>query len=311
MVGYGYGKVILFGEHFVVYNLLGIAGGIDNKTVAVAEASNEPGLHVVDNRPAAPGYKEKKAEHFKESLEYIKKAMPQVDWATKGVKITLGGDLVAASGVGASAASCAAIARAVDELFGLGLDDDAINDIAYEGEKGYHGNPSGLDNTCSTYGTLITFRRDPAGNQISKLELDEKVEMVMANTGVAADTKAVVAGVRERKDREPEKYEQVFEDYESVVEEALGALKAADWKRVGELMDRNQELLRAIEVSHPKLEELIQTAKSAGAYGAKITGGGAGGYMVALTPGKELQEKVASALKDKVDIVLKVSVGGK
>jgi len=303
--------VILFGEHFVVYNLLGIAGGIDNKTVAVAEASNEPGLHVVDNRPAAPGYKEKKAEHFKESLEYIKKAMPQVDWATKGVKITLGGDLVAASGVGASAASCAAIARAVDELFGLGLDDDAINDIAYEGEKGYHGNPSGLDNTCSTYGTLITFRRDPAGNQISKLELDEKVEMVMANTGVAADTKAVVAGVRERKDREPEKYEQVFEDYESVVEEALGALKAADWKRVGELMDRNQELLRAIEVSHPKLEELIQTAKSAGAYGAKITGGGAGGYMVALTPGKELQEKVASALKDKVDIVLKVSVGGK
>lgn len=303
--------MILFGEHFVVYNLLGIAGGIDNKTVAVAEASNEPGLHVVDNRPAAPGYKEKKAEHFKESLEYIKKAMPQVDWATKGVKITLGGDLVAASGVGASAASCAAIARAVDELFGLGLDDDAINDIAYEGEKGYHGNPSGLDNTCSTYGTLITFRRDPAGNQISKLELDEKVEMVMANTGVAADTKAVVAGVRERKDREPEKYEQVFEDYESVVEEALGALKAADWKRVGELMDRNQELLRAIEVSHPKLEELIQTAKSAGAYGAKITGGGAGGYMVALTPGKELQEKVASALKDKVDIVLKVSVGGK
>ena len=311
MTGKGCGKVILFGEHFVVYGLPGIAGGIDNVTTADAEPSDEPGLHVIDNRPAVEGYKEGKAEHFKESMGYIQKAIPQVDWKKRGVKVTLGGDLIGASGVGSSAAHCAAIARAISEFFDLGLSDEEINNIAYEGEKGYHGAPSGLDNTCATYGTLITFKRAEGGNQIKKLELDHNVDMVMANTGIPVDTKAVVAGVKERKEADPEKYKDIFSRYQDIVDEAIPALKAAEWEKVGELMDENQKLLREIEVSHPKLEELIKIAKENGALGAKLTGGGAGGYMVALTPGKELQDKVAEALKKEVDIVLKTSVGGK
>ena len=311
MTGYGSGKVILFGEHFVVYGLPGIAGGIDKKTLAEAEGGGKPGLHVVDNRPAGPGYKESKAQHFKESLEYIKKAIPEVDWDKRGVKITLAGDLIAASGVGASAASCAAIARAISEFFQLNLDDERINKIAYEGERGYHGSPSGLDNTCATYGMLIKFQRRPEGNHIERLELDDSAEIVMANTGIPANTKALVAGVKERRAKEPEKYKRIFEDYMEMFEEGLTALKAGAWQEVGVLMDRNQELLREIGVSHPKLEGLIKTAKEAGAYGAKLTGGGGGGYMVALTPGKELQEKVAKALGEKVDIIVKATIGGK
>lgn len=311
MTGYGFGKVILFGEHFVVYDLPGIAGGIDKKTTAEPEESDEPGLHVIDDRPAVEGYKEGKAEQFRESLEHIKGAIPGVDWAEQGVRITLGGDLIGASGVGASAASCAAIARAIGEQFSLNLSDEDVNRIAHEGEKGYHGNPSGLDDTCATYGTLITFQRDPGGNKIEKLELDDRVELVMANTGIPVDTKAVVAGVRERKEKNPEGFRGMFDEYAAVYGNALSALKAGDWERVGVLMDQNQELLRRIGVSHPKLEELIETAKGSGAYGAKLTGGGAGGYMVALTPGEGLQDGVAAALEEKVDIVLKTGVGGK
>jgi mevalonate kinase len=311
MTGYGYGKVILFGEHFVVYGLPGIAGGIKNKTTAEIEKASEPGLHVIDNRKTVKGYKEGKAGQFKESVNYIKHAMPQVAWDAQGVTVTLAGDLIAASGVGASAASCAAIARAVNEFFGLGLSDEQINEIAYEGEKGYHGDPSGLDNTCATYGTLITFRRDPEGNEIDKLELDETTEIVMANTGIPVDTKAVVAGVKERKEKNPEEYKGFFKEYENIFNEGLNALRAGDWKKVGDLMDKNQELLRKIGVSHEKLEELITISKENGAYGAKLTGGGAGGYMVALTPGKELQDKVANALKEKIDIVVKSTIGGK
>ena len=311
MTGYGSGKVILFGEHFVVYGLPGIAGGIDNKTLAEPEASHGPGLHVVDNRPAGPGYKESKAAHFKESLEYIKKAIPEVDWDKQGVKITLAGDLIAASGVGASAASCAAIARAIGEYFDLGFDDERVNKIAYEGEKGYHGSPSGLDNTCATYGMLIKFQRKPEGNLIERLELDKSAEIVMANTGIPANTKALVAGVKERREKGPEKYKRIFEDYMGMFDEGLTALKAGDWQEVGILMDWNQELLREIGVSHPKLEELIKRAKEAGACGAKLTGGGGGGYMVALTPGKELQERVAKALGEKTNIIVKATIGGK
>ncbi len=311
MTGYGFGKVILFGEHFVVYGLPGIAGGIKNTTLAEIEKAPEPGLHVIDNRPSVKGYKEGKASQFKDSLSFIKEAIPQVPWDAQGVTVTLGGDLVAASGVGASAASCAAIARAINDFFGLALSDEQINQIAYEGEKGYHGDPSGLDNTCATYGTLITFRRLPECNEIDKLELDNSCEIVMANTGIPVDTKAVVAGVKERKEAEPEKYSKIFSDYEECYKDALTALKGGDWKKVGQLMSKNQELLRELGVSHPKLEELIEAAMACGAYGAKLTGGGAGGYMVALTPGKELQERVAEELKKRVDIVVKSTVGGK
>lgn len=310
MVGYGYGKVILFGEHFVVYGLPGIAGGIKNKTTATAKKSDKPGLFVIDNRPAAEGYKEKKAKQFNESMEYIKSAMPQIDWMSVGADVVLGGDLIAASGVGASAASCAAIARSLDELFELGLSDDEINDIAYEGEKGYHGNPSGLDNSCATYGTLITFKRMPHGNQMKRLNLPHKVRLVMANTGIPVDTKAIVEGVKKRKEDSPHMFEDIFDQYESLVDEAIPALKKEDWKEIGHLMDQNQRLLSAIGVSHEKLNELIMVAKDAGAYGAKLTGGGAGGYMVALTPTEEIQKNVAEALRQKVDIVIETSVGG-
>jgi len=311
MAACGYGKVILFGEHFVVHNLPGIAGGITNKTEGTASASKEPGLHVFDNRPEVPGYKKSKHEEFLQSVENIRNAMPQVDWKKKGVTVTLGGDLVAASGVGASAAACVAIARAVSDFFGLKLDDKTVNNIAFEGEKGYHGTPSGIDNTCSTYRTLVLFQRRPEGNIMDKLELDHKVEVVMANTGIPVDTKAVVGGVKERMQKDPEKYKGIFEEYSTVFEQAMPALKSGDWRRVGELMDENHALLREIEVSHPKLEELIKAAKDAGAYGAKLTGGGAGGYMVALTPGKKLQDKVAAALAKKSDLVIKATIGGK
>ena len=311
MTGYGFGKVILFGEHFVVYGLPGIAGGIKNQTTAEIEKADEPGLHVIDNRLTVTGYKEGKASQFKESLEYIKDSIPQVAWDAQGVTITLAGDLVAASGVGASAASCAAIARAVSEFFRLDLSDDQINQIAYEGEKGYHGSPSGLDNTCSTYGTLIKFQKNANGNIAEPLELDSSCEIVMANTGIPVDTKAIVAGVKTRKESNPEEYQAIFDKYMITYNQGLNALKSGDWKGVGALMDQNQELLRQIGVSHEKLEELIEIAKENGALGAKLTGGGAGGYMVALTPGKELQEKVANALGEKVDIVVKSVIGGK
>lgn len=310
MAANGFGKVILFGEHFVVHNLPGIAGGIGSSTTGVAKRSSTPGLHVVDNRPEVPGYKKSKLVEFKESLEFIKKAMPQVDWSKEGIKVTMAGDLVAASGVGASAAACVAIARAISDLLKLNLTDNAINKIAFEGEKGYHGTPSGIDNTCATYGTLILFQRKPEGNIMEPIRLRGKAEIVMANTGIPVDTKAVVAGVKERMQKDPGDYQKIFADYQKVFDRAMPALKSLDWKKVGQLMDENQELLRRIGVSHPKLEELIKVAKENGAYAAKLTGGGAGGYMVALTPGKELQNKVAAALSKHSNLVIKATIGG-
>ena len=305
--GSGFGKVILFNEHFVVYGVPAIVSAIDKSTTATVEPFEGKGWTLDDRRPATPGYKEEKLEQQKDSTERILKAAG-VDPTRNPIKITLGGDLVAASGIGASAASCVAIARAVSDEFNLGFSDERINEIAYEGERGYHGTPSGIDNTAATYGGLIWYVRGTPPT-FERIELKEPVEIVMGNTGIVANTAAAVAGVRERKEKYPKKYEELFEAAEKLVREARRALEGFDLKRVGELMDENHKLLQAIEVSCKELDFLVELARQHGAYGAKMTGGGLGGNMVALTPGKELQERVARAIEREGFEVLRTRIG--
>ncbi|MGC8817251.1 MAG: mevalonate kinase [Candidatus Hadarchaeum sp.] len=291
--GKGYGKVILINEHFVVYGIPSIVSAIEKATVARVEREEGSGWVLDDRRPATPGYKEEKLEQQRDSIERIIRAVG-VDLSRTSIKITLEGDLVAASGIGASAASCVAIARALSEEFNLSLTDDQINQIAYEGEKAYHGNPSGVDNTAATYGGLLWFVR---GKPIERISIRRPVEIVMANTGLVANTEAAVAGVRERRQKNPAKYERIFKEAEELAYIARKALVDYDLRTVGILMNRNHELLQAIEVSCKELDFLVELARENGAYGAKMTGGGLGGNMVALTPGRELQERVARAIR--------------
>lgn len=293
--GKGYGKVILFGEHFVVYGVPSIVSAIDRVTTATVERSDGSGWTLEDNRPATPGYKEEKLKQQEESINLILKAAG-VDPAEKPIKITFGGDLVATSGIGASAASCTALARALSEEFNLELTDERVNELAYEGEKGYHGAPSGIDNTAATYGGLIWFVRGEP-NVMERIKIKRPVEVVMGNTGLVANTKAAIAGVRERKEKYPEKYEKIFNEAKELAFMARKALVDYDLEAVGELMDENHRRLQAIEVSCKELDFLVELARTNGAYGAKMTGGGLGGNMVALTPGGDLQEQVARAIK--------------
>jgi mevalonate kinase len=305
--GSGFGKVILFNEHFVVYNIPAIASAIGSKTIAKVEPFEGKGWSIQDDRPATPGYKDEKLEHQKDSTERILKATG-IDADQTPVKITLAGNLKAASGVGASAASCAAIARALSKQFNLGYPDERINEIAYEGEKGYHGTPSGIDNTAATFGGLIWFQRGEP-NVMERLTLERPVEIVMGNTGVVANTKAAVAGVKERKEKEPEKYEKIFNEARELARQARKALEVYDLEAVGRLMSKNHELLQSIEVSSEDLDFLVDVARQNGALGAKMTGGGLGGYMVALTPGEEVQEKVANAMEREGFEILRTKIG--
>ncbi|MGC1120925.1 MAG: mevalonate kinase [Candidatus Methanofastidiosia archaeon] len=304
--GKGYGKCILFNEHFVVYSIPSIVSAIGDVTVATAEETESGGIQLIDNRPATPGYKEEKKEQQEDSLRRILEAMNVSP--DENVRITLNGDLYAASGVGASAASCTAIARALNQLFDMGLDDDRINEIAYEGEKGYHGTPSGVDNTASTYGGIIWFVKGEP-NTFDPIRISQPVEIVMGNTGTVANTKAAVAGVKERKEKNPELYNQIFGQARNLAYDARKALESSDLKEVGRLMNVNHQLLRKIEVSNSDLNTLVEIARKAGAFGAKMTGGGLGGYMVALTPGEFLQEKVAKTIEEKGFSVLKTKIG--
>jgi mevalonate kinase len=282
--GHGFGKVILFGEHFVVHGTPSIASGISRKTVAELKPGKEPGFRVIDQRPAAPGYIEKYAEAQKKSVELMNAAVWHLDFDEHPVEITLGGDLYCASGVGASAASCVAMARAVSAHFNLNLTEEQINLCGLEGDKAYAGTPSGIDNTCSTYGGLIYFRKGMNGapNTMEKLALGKPLHILMVSTGITTKTEEAVAGLKKRMGEEPDKFKIIFGEAESLVARAREALAGGDTEAVGKLMDANHVLLQQSGVSHEKLDYLVDLCRKNHAIGAKMTGGGMGGYMVAL-----------------------------
>jgi mevalonate kinase len=135
------------------------------------------------------------------------------------------------------------------------------------------------------------------------------VEIVMANTGIVANTEKAVAGVRERKQKNPEKYDKIFKEAEELAYMARKALSDYNLRTVGELMNKNHQQLQAIEVSNKELDSLVELAYENGAFGAKMTGGGLGGNIVALTPGRGLQDQVARAIKKEGFEVLMTRIG--
>lgn len=307
--GSGFGKTILFGEHFVVHGVPGIASAVDSVADAKVKKSLK-GINITDERTGAKGYAEKKKLQQLESIERMLKKV-NLDPKKIGINIWLGGNLPGFSGLGASAASSVAIARAISEEFKLDLSEEKINNIAYEAEKAYAGNPSGIDNTAATFGGLIWFRKNLEGglNFIEHLSIQEPIEIVIGNTGIVANTKAMVAGVGQRKEKHPEKYGVLFNKAGNLAEKGRIALENFDLKQVGTFMNKNHHLLQEIEVSCTELDYLVELAKKNGAFGAKMTGGGGGGCMIALTPGKRLQEKVASAIENEGFEVLRTKIG--
>ncbi|MBU0763101.1 MAG: mevalonate kinase [Candidatus Altiarchaeota archaeon] len=302
--GYGFGKTILFGEHFVVYGLPAIASAISNKTIAEIDSADE--FTFIDERPETPGYKVKKKDEIQRQLGALKNHFKK-----DNVRIKLSGDLACASGVGASAALAASIARAYNQHLKLNLTDEEINDVAFLAECAGSGKASGIDNTCSVYGGFIIFEKNlPGGKNImEKIPVDKPINIVMASSGITQTTKEVVDDVRRLKEKNPEKFGEIFIQYRSVFDEAVNALEAGDNVRLGQLMDANQKLLTEMTLSCHEIDEIISLAKDAGALGAKLTGTGRGGTVIALTPDASIQDDVLAAIQDSGYKAVKTSVG--
>ncbi len=280
-----------------MYGLPAIASALGSQTTANVNVVEGTGWIVDDQRPATPGYKKKK---YKEAMQSIKNVLEylKVDTESQKLEIFFTGDLIAASGVGASAAQCTSLARALNDTFDLKLNDEKINELAYEGEKAYHGTPSGIDNTASTYGGLIWFAKNLSGgkNTMDLLQTPKKIPLVIANSGITASTTEVVADVRRLKEDNPNKFEKIFNEYKNLAGKAKEALIKGDIITIGSLMNQNHKLLQRITVSGEINDKLVKISIENGAVGAKMTGTGRGGLVIALVENKEIQENVAEAI---------------
>jgi mevalonate kinase len=268
--GTGFGKTILIGDQFVLRGVPAIVSALPFVTEASVEViDGSSGWTLEDNRREVPGYKEKKKEQQAESISHILEVMG-IDVDKTTIKITYGGSLLAGSGVGASAASCVSLARALDETFELGLTIEEINQVGWEGEP---------------------FR------------------IVLANSGVTADTSTLNDYVLGLKADDPELF---AERCQTITRQSVAmreALERYDLETVGGLLTDNHEILIEMGLSHEKLVELCDRAIDMGAHGAKLTGGGRGGYMIALAPEEKTQERIASTFEADGYAVIRAEIG--
>jgi hydroxymethylglutaryl-CoA reductase len=305
-LGAGHGKIILLGEHSVVYGRRAIAAPIPLAIQARIEDTRE-GIEMIIPRWGVEQRLDFEAKHLPPFTQSMASLLRTLELTDRGMRIEIFPNVPRAMGLGGSAAMAVAVIRAMDLHYSLGLDDERINELAYECEKFAHGTPSGLDNTLATFGQFTLFR---AGDHPMRevIEVPEPLPVVIGMSGVEGLTARTVTRVRAAWTKNPGLYERIFDEIDGLVGLGLDALKSGDYESLGELMNVCQGLLNAMQVSSWELEELNQIARDHGALGAKLTGGGGGGSMIALCPDNSAE--VARAIRAAGYHALEVTIGG-
>lgn len=291
------GKIILFGEHAVVYNRPAIAVPV---TQVQAKAVVTPDL----GAPAGRVWIQASDIHLARSLSDLPADHPFAITLSAVLEVTgvqrlpalrlkINSSIPIAAGLGSGAAVSIAIARALSAFLGRPLSDEQVSAVAYRVDQKYHGTPSGIDNTVIAYAQPVFFIRD---QPFERMETGEPFTVVIGNTGIASQTKVVVGDVRQQWLADQERYERLFDAIGAITHQARRLIESGETSALGPLMNANHSLLQAIDVSSPALDRLVAAARSAGALGAKLCGGGRGGNMIALTPPQQAGA-VAQALR--------------
>lgn len=291
------GKAILFGEHAVVYNRPAIA-------IPVTQVQVKTTITPILKGQPDEIWLESPEIGLKSRYQNLPSTLPLVQLIElvknslqlshlPAMRISIHSSIPVAGGLGSGAAVSVSVIRALSAFLGVNLEPERICALSFEIEKRHHGTPSGIDNTVITYEKPIYFQR---GMPIEFIKPSQPFHMVIADTGVKCPTSQAVAGVRQRWQAEPERYESLFDQVGNLTLHARERIESGQVKALGELMTANHTLLRRIGVSSPELDRLVDAALQAGAWGAKLSGGGQGGNIIALV-GHDQMHSLSEALR--------------
>lgn len=287
------GKIILFGEHAVVYNRPALAVPVTQVHVDVEVSdSARPGIWIhapiikLDAELASLP-----ADHAIGSV--ILKICSSLNISPlPSLDIHITSTIPVAAGLGSGAAVSVALTRALSAHLSQPMTDEQVNALVFEIEKIHHGTPSGIDNTVITYGRPVYFIKN---NPIETFKVGSPFTIVIGDTGIPAPTKESVGDVRRQWLRDPQTSESIFDEIAQIALIARRSIESGRTEVLGELMNQNHEHLQKLTVSSPELDALVEAARQAGALGAKLSGGGRGGNMIALTE-QARAESVAEGL---------------
>lgn len=293
---YAPGKIILFGEHAVVYGRPALAVPVMQVKARAAVLANPrgasglirieaPDVQITSNLSDLPD------DHPFQTVARMVCEELKIQ-SLPAMTIRLSSTIPTASGLGSGAAISVALIRALSAFLGHPMADEKVNALAYETERYYHGSPSGIDNTVITYAMPVYFVRD---QPIERLTIARPFTVIIADTGIKSPTIEAVSDVRRCWQVDSDRYERLFDQIGQIARSARQILESGETDRLGRMMVQNHTLLCEIGVSSAALDTLVLAAMDAGAQGAKLCGGGRGGNMIALVD-PENAEKVAQAL---------------
>ena len=286
---FGCGKVILLGEHAVVHGTPALAAGIGRGVWANAVEAERTSLAVtpweVDVGPSDD-------DDLGRALAAVLDAHPRRPLPPLRVEAEV--ELPAGAGVGCSAALGVAVIRALDRATGHVASDAEVAERALDWERVFHGNPSGVDNTMAAHGGVALYRK---GQPLEPVPLKKPLTLVVGDSGEPSSTRAMVEGVARQRDRDPARFQTTLDAIASLVKNARLAIEAGDLYGLGQLMNLNHALLSSWMLSSSNLEEMCAAAREAGATGAKLTGAGGGGCMIALVESDDAAAGVIAAIE--------------
>jgi mevalonate kinase len=285
-------KIILFGEHFVVYNKPAILASVTKRIKVAAHLNNSKTINIKSDLGIEASYKESDFNIIKGANDSQTILYPLYESARSvlserhqilGLDILVNSEFSYGLGLGSSAASCVATVAAVDSLFHK-PDKQYVCDKAIKSERLIHNNSSGADCYISTFGGLIYYIKNTGFN---KIYCRKDLSLLIGNTGIRHSTGALVSSVKKFKDENSSLFNNLSRRAENICRDAFTAITKGDERKLGKLMRENHTLLQQIGVSHDKIDYLVNICVENGALGAKLTGAGGGGIMIALVPQEE------------------------